>query len=1035
MLRRYSFLLVLLLAPGLACAQAVATLAPAQPASLSDSVTVTFDATRGDRGLADWPGDVYAYTGVITPASTSPTDWQHVQSSWTDGPARLRLRALGGHRYRLTLQPSSFYGLAAGERVLQFAFVFKNADGSHSGRNANGSDVLLPLYGGSSRAYAYHRWQGGELTVVASDSARLTVQPWAAGVARVAFYPAGVAAVPAASLAVSAAPSASGATLAETATRLVVAGPGLSIELAKNPLRLRYLRGPQDTVLVETPGYVEVGGMRGVRFGLKADEALYGTGARAVPTNRRGQRVALYNQAHYGYGNGETNLNVSIPLVLGGRGFGVLFDEVRPGYLDLGQADNAALEYGTEADHLTYFVLAQKTLPALLAAYTDLTGHQPLPPRWALGYLQSKYGYQTEAEARAIVQRMRAAGFPLSGLVLDLYWFGDKQLMGNLDWDRRRFANAEGMMQDFDALGVKTILIAEPYVTQQSGNYASVAAGGLLARTSTGAPYVLGNFWAGSAGLLDLTNPAAQAWLWPWYKARTRQGAGGWWSDLGEPETHPDDMRHYAGATARQVHNGFANQWATVLQNGYAQDFPQQRLFNLGRSGFAGMQRLGITPWSGDVQRSWSGLQAQVPVMLGMGLSGEGYMHADAGGFTGGGQDNELYTRWLQYAAFTPIMRAHGEGVPTEPVNYPQPYQGIVRDYARLRQRLLPYTYTLAWENSETGAPLARPLNFNYQLPVNNQQLLDDSYLWGSDLLVAPVLNPGQTQRTVALPTGSEWVDYWTGTRYAGGSTATVAAPLARLPLLVRAGALLPTQPYRPSAALGVLDSLQVTYYPAATASTGQVYDDDGRTPHAYALGQYQLLHFAASPASASDYTLVATASGAGYAGSPARRVLEYLVPSATAPGAVLLQGQSLPLSATAATYAAADSGAYFDASAKLLRVRLRWRHQPVTVRVRGLALATSPVAAPLAAGLNAPYPNPFAASTTLSCEVAAPGVYQLKLYDLSGRLLRTLPVQAAAPGSYAVRWDGADALGRPLPTGIYVVALGGQHQRVTLLR
>ena len=1023
MLRCHLFLLLLL--PLFGRAQAVATLSPARPARLTDSLTVTFDATRGDQGLADWAGDVYAYTGVLTPASTSLTDWQHVQSGWSEAPARLRMQALGQHRYRLTFKPIDFYQLAAGEQVLQFAFVFKNADGSHSGRNAGGADVLLPLYAASSRAYAYHRWQGGQLTVVGTDSSRLTVQPWAGGVARVAVYPAGVAAVPTPSLAVSAAPTATGATLAVSATRLTIAGPGLSVEIDKNPLRLRYLRGPQDTVLAEAPGYVEVSGLRAVRFALNATEALYGTGSRAVPTNRRGQRVALYNQAHYGYQNGETNLNISIPLVLGGRGFGVLLDEVQPGYIDLGQSDNTALEIGTEANQLTYFVFAQKTLPALLAAYTDLTGHQPLPPRWALGYLQSKYGYQTEAEARSIVQRLREAGFPLSGLVLDLYWFGDKQLMGNLDWDRSRFANAEGMMTDFNALGVKTILIAEPYVTQQSRNYASLAASGLLARTSAGAPYVLGGFWAGSAGLLDVTNPAARAWLWPWYKARAQQGVGGWWSDLGEPETHPDDMVH-AGGTARQVHNGFANQWATVLQNGYAQDFPQQRLFNLGRAGFAGMQRLGITPWSGDVQRSWSGLQAQLPIMLGMGLSGEGYMHSDAGGFTGGGQDNELYTRWLQFAAFSPIMRAHGTST-TAPTDYPQPYQGIVRDYARLRQRLLPYTYTLAWENSQTGAPLARPTNY---LAAS-----DDSYLWGSDLLVAPVLNAGQTQRTVALPAGGEWVDYWTGSRYAGGSLATVAAPLARLPLLVRAGALLPTQPYRPSAALGVLDSLQITYYPAATASTGQVYDDDGRTPHAYALGQYQLLQFAASPTSATDYALTATASGAGYAGGPARRVLEFVVPGVAAPGSVQLQGQPLPLSATPAAYAAADSGAYYDAATRRLQVRLRWRHQPVQVQVRGLALAATPAAALPAVALNAPYPNPFAGSTTLSCELARPGRYALRLYDLSGRLLREWPLEAAAPGTQAVQWAGDDALGRPLPTGVYVLELNGQHQRVTVVR
>ena len=1029
---RHWLLPVFLLLPGLAAAQAVATLAPAQPASLRDSLTITFDATRGDAGLAAWSGDVYAYTGVITPASTSLTDWQHVQGPWKPILPKLKMRALGSHRYALRIRPDAFYGLAAGEQVNYFAFVFRDADGSVSGRATGGADVLLPQYTASTRRYASHQWSGGVLTVLASDGATLTVQPYAPAVLRVAFYPSGTAAVPAPSLAVSAAPAAPAGTVADAPARLTLAAPGLTVLIEKDPLRLRYLRGT-DTLLAETPGYFETGALRGVRFGLRAGEALYGTGARALPTNRRGQRVQLYNQARYGYQNGEANLNISIPLVLSGRGYGLFFDDVRPGYLDLGQADNAALEFGTENNRLTYFVFGQPDLPGLLAAYTALTGRQPLPPRWALGYIQSKYGYQTEAEARTIVQRMREQGFPLAGLVLDLYWFGGMSRMGDLDWDRARFPNPVRMLRDFDSVGVKTVLIAEPYITQQSRNYAAASAGNFLARTTAGAPYVIGNFWAGSAGLLDMTDPVARGWLWPFYRARVQEGVAGWWSDLGEPETHPEAMRHFGG-TAREVHNGFASQWAALLQDKYAQEFPAQRLFNLTRSGFAGMQRLGATPWSGDVQRSWSGLQAQVPLMLGMGLSGVGYEHSDAGGFTGGGQNNELYTRWLQFAAFTPIMRAHGEGVPTEPVNYPEPYKSIVRDYARLRHRLLPTTYTLAWENSQTGAPLARPVDFNAPAPSAYANA-NDAYLWGDNLLVAPVLNPGQTQRTVALPPGGPWLDYWTNQQYVGGSTATVPAPLARLPLLVRAGSMVATQPYRASTAQGVLDTLQINYYPATGLGglPAVVYDDDGRTPDAFAKNQYQLLHFQAQPTGTADYTLTATATGPGYAGAPRRRVVEYAIQRVqTGPGSVTYQGRPVPLATSGAAYAALDSAAYFDAAARVLRVRFRWRHQAATVRVFGTALAvTKPAATPPVVSLNAPYPNPFSDETTISYEVAQPGSYLLRVYSLAGQLVASVPVVAAAVGSGAVQWAGTDGTGRPLPAGVYLLELNGQHQRV----
>ena len=1013
-----------------AAAQPVATLTPAQPASLADSLTITFDATRGDGGLATFAGDVYVHTGVITPASTSLTDWQHVQGPWGAVVPRLRMRPLGQRRYQLRIRPDTFYGLAPGEQVQYLAFVFRSGDGSASGRNANGSDVLLPLYAGTTRQYASHQWAGGLLTVTADDGARLTVQPYAPAVVRVGFYPSGTAAVPTPSFAVVAPPAAPAGTVADTPARLTLAAPGLRVVIDKNPLHVTYLRGT-DTLLSEAPGYFEVGGTRGVRFGLRPGEALYGTGSRAVPVDRRGQRVELYNQAHYGYQNGQTNLNISIPLVLSGRGYGLFFDDHHAGYLDLGQADPAVLEFGTPHTALGYFVLADSTLPALLRTYTSLTGRQPLPPRWALGYIQSKYGYQTENEARTIVGRLRGDNFPLSALVLDLYWFGGMNRMGDLDWDRTRFPRPERMLRDFDSVGVKTVLITEPYITQQSRNYQAAAAGNFLTRTTTGAPYVLGSFWAGSAGLLDFTNPATRTWAWPFYRARAQEGVAGWWSDLGEPETHPDAMRH-TGGPAREVHNVFNQQWLDLLHTKYAQEFPAQRLFNLSRSGYAGMQRFGATPWSGDVQRSWSGLQAQVPIMLGMGLSGVGYMHSDAGGFTGGGQNNELYTRWLQLAAFSPLMRAHGEGVPTEPVNYPDPYRSIVRDYTHLRHRLLPTTYTLAWENSLTGAPLARPVGFGN---AGSASAANDMYLWGNDLLVAPVLSPGQTQRSIALPAGGPWIDFWTNREYVGGSVATVPAPLSRLPLLVRAGSFVAQQPYRPSTAQGVLDTLQISYYPVLGGANSplRVYDDDGHTPDAYGRGQYRLLHLEDVPTGAADMTLVATATGPGYPAEPARREMDYAIQRiGQAPWLVTYQGNSLPLAATEAAYAAQDSAAWYDAGAQVLRVHFGWRHQPATVRVFGLVLAAArPQPAAPAISLNAPYPNPFRDQTTLSYEVARPGSYVLRVLALTGQEVARLPVVATAAGASSVVWQGTDSQGRSLPAGVYILELNGQHQRV----
>ena len=203
------------------------------------------------------------------------------------------------------------------------------------------------------------------------------------------------------------------------------------------------------------------------------------------------------------------------------------------------------------------------------------------------------------------------------------------------------------MIADFDADGVNTILITEPYILTTSSNWGPAEANDYLAHDAAGNALVLDNFWAGDAGLLDITYPPAADWFWGFYQDLIDQGVGGWWCDLGEPEAHPDEMQHFAGSAAK-VHNLYSLLWAKRIHEGYEEHFPQQRLFNLIRSGYAGMQRLSTFPWSGDVQRSFEGLRAQLPIMLNMGLSGVAYQGSDIGGFDCGAFDPELYVRWMQ---------------------------------------------------------------------------------------------------------------------------------------------------------------------------------------------------------------------------------------------------------------------------------------------------------------------------------------------------------------------------------------------------
>ena len=277
-----------------------------------------------------------------------------------------------------------------------------------------------------------------------------------------------------------------------------------------------------------------------VRFHLAPGERLYGTGSRALPLDRRGYRLELYNQAHYGSQNNEPNLGITLPTVLSSRGYMLFFDHHAAGYLDLGKTDKNVLEYGGEnLTSLSYFVITGRNQAEILDRYTALTGRQPLPPRWALGLIQSRFGYKTDVEMQQVASRMGRENFPLDALVLDLYWFGGTKRQGDFTWDASHFPDPAAMISRLRQQGVKTILISEPYVMRTSRNDSLVRTQGLIGTTTTGKPFTVASFWAGPASILDVFKPSARAWLWSNYKRLHDQGVAGWWSDLGEPENHP----------------------------------------------------------------------------------------------------------------------------------------------------------------------------------------------------------------------------------------------------------------------------------------------------------------------------------------------------------------------------------------------------------------------------------------------------------------------------------------------------------------
>jgi alpha-glucosidase (family GH31 glycosyl hydrolase) len=360
-------------------------------------------------------------------------------------------------------------------------------------------------------------------------------------------------------------------------------------------------------------------------------------------------------------------------------------------------------------------------------------------------------------------------------------------------------------------------------------------------------------------------------------------------------------------------------------------------MVNLTRSGYAGIQRFGTVLWSGDVARSFEGLQAQPPLLLNMGLSGVGYYGSDLGGFVGDRKQPELYARWLQHGALSPIMRVHGvDNLPTEPWRFGPETERIVRDAAHLRYRLMPYLYSLAWTNHRTGLPLARPLFF---ADPGDERLHgeSDAYLLGDALLVAPVLEKGKRTQTVRLPEGT-WIDWHSHEAYAGGRTITVDAPLDEIPLFVAAGSIVPTRPVAPHTGAQPADTLGLAVYPdSATSASFSLYQDDGRT-RAYQDGAYALTSLRQSWSRGGD-TLVLTVGGATgrYEGQPEARTIRAAVHRVGAPPArVTAGGEPLP-EQTSREALRQEGGWFYDASARVLHVQRRaGTHDPLRITVRG---------------------------------------------------------------------------------------------------
>lgn len=713
-----------------------------------------------------------------------------------------------------------------------------------------------------------------------------------------------------------------------------LSSPTTRVRVDRKTGRVTFHDASGNLLLSELDGVDNSGDVKKVTFEGSPLEVFYGAGERGHSLNLNGDALTMFNRQNYGYTAGDpriSQMGISVPYFVSDQGYGVLFDDYNKA--ELVMRDTITYVSETPKPLSYYFINGDRNLAGVTEGYTLLTGRQELPPFWSLGYITSKYGYHNQNEAVGAIDSLKTRGYPVDGMVLDLYWYGVETDMGRLEWDPNQWPDHRKMLADLKERGVNTVLISQPYVNKIGAidNYNYLSERGMLAKDAQGNTHDV-TTWVGDAGMIDVSNPETREWLWNRLKGLTAEGVAGWWGDLGEPEVHPLSIVHDNGETASQYHNVYGNEWSRLIYEGLREDFPDMRPLLMMRGGTAGLQRYSVFPWTTDVSRSWGGLQPQVNLMLSSGLSGLAYMSSDLGGFAVDPEhprDEELYVRWVQMGAFTPSMRTHAQSQP-EPYHYPD-QENILKKFIKMRYEWLPYNYTLAYENSMYGWPLARPLNFRGDNPDSRYGRISDEYLWGDNVLVAPVMENGARGRTVIFPAG-RWISWYDPQiSYEGGTTDFVSAPLEELPLFVKAGSFIP-QYLKPIENVTQYDpsSLTIRYYPSATQTEYTLFDDNRISPTSLYDGTYQLAFFKGK-LDGNRLNISLSSNGGSYEGMPETRMMDIAVMNVAKPKKVEVNdGPGMTPEMSAKSQRKYDWT--YDKEKRILTVRIPWTYEPVSV-------------------------------------------------------------------------------------------------------
>ena len=653
---------------------------------------------------------------------------------------------------------------------------------------------------------------------------------------------------------------------------------------------------------------------------LGLDEHFYGLGEKAARLDKRRGEFTNWNSDTPAYREGTDPIYTDIPFYLGWQdraAYGIFFDNSFRSHFDFGANSPERVVFAADGGEMNYYFFWGPSMKKILGRYADLTGHLPMPPKWALGNQQSRWSYYPDTVAEEVVRRYRADDLPLDVLHLDIDYMNGYRVF---TWDPHGFPDPSAFTDKLRNQGVKVVVIVDPGVKYQPPEpgakdaatdpelapqdksyyvFKQGMAKDYFLKRKDGKLWI-GAVWPGKAVYTDYTLEAAARWWGDLHRAYLDHGVAGIWNDMNEPsdfldqsgKTQMDVITYDEGAHSPYAENRnvFALNEARATYQGLERLRPNERPYVITRAAYAGIQRYS-TMWTGDNTATWDAMALSIPMFETVGLSGEPFTGADVGGFIGR-TNGELMTRWYEIGFLTPFCRNHAQrdSYDHEPWRFGTYYEDIIRKYLKLRYRLLPFLYSALEEAHRTGVPMFRPLLLNYQDDPNTLGV-DDEFMVGDDLLAAPILQPGRTSRSVYLPEGT-WYDYWTGQPFAGGRMLHVSAPLEKLPLFVRGGGIIPMGPEMNYVGEKATDPLTFTIYPDARGDARfSLYEDDGVSP-AYRNGVFRRISVTYQ-ASATGAEITVSAPEGSY--QPGARTLVFTVRPAPPAREALLDGNTLP--------------------------------------------------------------------------------------------------------------------------------------------